>query len=170
MSLSSAYSPQPVEALYQNGTQGFNTSSVEAEAPEEEQNWDSRAEEEEVEELDIRKLVMVITPTSSRNELQGVLLRRLANTLKLVAPPLLWIVVEQQPEEPEVSEILRRSGIMYRHVVYKENFTDASSEMDYQRNIALNHIEHHRLTGIVHFAGLSNVYDLGFFEEIRAVE
>lgn len=145
---------------------------MEAEAPEEEQNRDSEtAGEGEAEELDIRKLMIVITPTSSRNEvLRGVLLRRLGNTLKLVAPPLLWMVVERQSDESEVSEILRRSGIMYRHVVFNENFTDANSEMDYQRNIALNHIEHHRLTGIVHFAGLSNVYDLAFFEEIRAVE
>ncbi|XP_057779079.1 beta-1,4-xylosyltransferase IRX9 [Salvia miltiorrhiza] len=165
-------SPQPVEAFHQEKTRNFNISLlVEAAEPaEEEQNNNPQQEKEETEELDIRRLVIVITPMSTRNKLRGPLLRRLASTLKLVAQPLLWIVVEQQPEDSEVSETLRRSGIMYRHVVFKENFTDTTSEMDFQRNVALNHIEHHRLTGIVHFAGLSNVYDLAFFEEIRAVE
>ncbi|KAH6762382.1 Nucleotide-diphospho-sugar transferases superfamily protein [Perilla frutescens var. hirtella] len=180
MSLSPTYSPQaqPVEAFHQEKMQSFNRSLlVETEQAEEEHNHKAskemilEEEKEEVEELDIRRLVIIITPTSTRNKLRGVLLRRLASTLKLVAQPLLWIVVEQQSkEESEVSEILRKTGIMYRHVVFKENFTDAGSEMDHQRNIALNHIEHHRLSGIVHFAGLSNVYDLGFFEGIRAIE
>ncbi|KAG6434036.1 hypothetical protein SASPL_105657 [Salvia splendens] len=166
-------SPQPIEAFHQEKMQGFNVSlKVEAEPAEEEHNNKvvPPQDKEETEELEIRKLVIVITPTTTRNRLRGPLLRRLASMLKLVAQPLLWIVVEQQSLDSEVSEILRRSGIMCRHVVFKENFTDTSSEMDFQRNAALNHIEHHRLTGIVHFAGLSNVYDLAFFEELRAVE
>lgn len=168
ISLLSTYSPQPVEALHQD----FNSSLLVEEEHNHETSKEMIAEEEkeETEELEIRRLVIVITPTSTRDKLRGVLLRRLASTLKLVAQPLLWIVVEQQSDDSEVSEILRKTGIMYRHVVFKENFTDAGSEMDHQRNIALNHIEYHRLSGIVHFAGLSNVYDLGFFEEIRAVE
>ncbi|XP_047332695.1 beta-1,4-xylosyltransferase IRX9 [Impatiens glandulifera] len=123
-----------------------------------------------------RRLVIVITPTSIKDKLRGMFLRKLAYTLKLVPPPLLWVVVEQQQSEDdvesssEVSEILRKTGIMYRHVVFKENFTDYEDEMDHQRNLALNHIDHHRLSGIVHFAGLSNVYDLTFFDEIREIE
>jgi hypothetical protein len=88
----------------------------------------------------------------------------------LVPPPLLWIVVEGQSDSDEVSEILRKTGIMYRHLVIKENFTDPEAELDHQRNVALRHIEQHRLSGIVHFAGLSNVYDLGFFDELRQIE
>ncbi|GAB2293041.1 Beta-1,4-xylosyltransferase irx9 [Dionaea muscipula] len=38
------------------------------------------------------------------------------------------------------------------------------------RHLALNHIELHRLSGIVNFAGLHNVYDLCFFNEIRSIE
>lgn len=167
-SLLFTYSPQPVEALHKD----FNSSLL----VEEEHNHETskeiipEEEKEETEELEIRRLLIVITPTSTRDKLRGALLERLASTLKLVAQPLLWIVVEQQSDDSEVSEILRKTGIMYRHVVFKENFTDAASKMDHQRNVALNHIEYHRLSGIVHFAGLSNVYDLGFFEEIRAVE
>ncbi|KAL6987430.1 hypothetical protein U1Q18_013179 [Sarracenia purpurea var. burkii] len=128
-------------------------------------------EEEEMEEDDEEvRLVIVVTPTRAADWRRGVHLRRLANTLRLVPPPLVWVVVEQQSESSEVSEILRRTGIMYRHLEFKENFTDPEVEMDHQRNLALNHIEHHRLSGIVHFAGLSNVYDLSFFDEIRAIE
>ncbi|KAL8480593.1 hypothetical protein ACS0TY_027223 [Phlomoides rotata] len=121
--------------------------------------FDENAPEEETketEEVNVRRLVIVVTPTSGRNKLRGVLLRRLATTLKLVAQLLLWIVVEQKSDDDsEVSEILRRTGIMYKHVVLKENVSNVDSEMDHQRNIALNHIEHHRLSGIVHFAGCS---------------
>lgn len=120
--------------------------------------------------LNSRRLVIIVTPTSTKNHLRGVLLMRLANTLKLVPPPLLWMVVEQQSDSSQVSEILRKSGVIYRHLVFKENITDLEMEMDHQRNVALNHIEQHRLSGIVHFAGLDNVYDLCFFDEIRATE
>ncbi|RVW39720.1 putative beta-1,4-xylosyltransferase IRX9 [Vitis vinifera] len=92
---------------------------------------------------------------------------------KLVPGRLLIIVtpaVEAQTDSSEVSEILRKTGIMYRHLVSKENFTEPAAEMDHQRNLALSHIEHHKLSGIVHFAALSNVYDLRFFDEIRDIE
>ncbi|KAL3642550.1 hypothetical protein CASFOL_013365 [Castilleja foliolosa] len=166
---SSSYSPEPVEMLHQNSNRSMldesdskgNETLI---TPDEEKN------EVGDEKTSARRLVIVVTPTSDRNKIRGVLLRRLANTLRLVAQPLLWIVVERQSDDSKVSEILRKSGIMYRHVVFKENFTDLKSEMDHQRNMALSHIEHHRLSGIVHFAGLSNVYDLSFFEEIRAIE
>ncbi|KAJ8754073.1 hypothetical protein K2173_001971 [Erythroxylum novogranatense] len=117
-----------------------------------------------------RRLIIIVTPTIAKDRYRGVFLRRLANTIKLVSPPLLWIVVEQQSDSNEVSKILRKTGIMYRHLVFKENFTDTEAELDHQRNVALRHIEHHRLSGIVHFAGLSNVYDLGFFDELREIE
>ncbi|KAL2924226.1 putative beta-1 4-xylosyltransferase IRX9 [Bienertia sinuspersici] len=127
-------------------------------------------EESQINNLYPRRQIIVITPTSDKNPLRGVLLNRMANTLKLVPPPLLWIVVESQLESSDVSDILRKTGVMYRHLVFKENFTDHRVEMDYQRNFALKHIEQHRLSGIVHFAALSNVYDLNFFDEIRAIE
>lgn len=136
----------------------------------EEQQEERRKEEQKLDSTP-RKLVIIVTPTSTKDKFsQGVLLRRLANTIGLVPPPLLWIVVEGQTESDEVSRILRKTGIMYRHLVFKENFTDTEAELDHQRNVALKHIEHHRLSGIVHFAGLSNVYDLEFFNELRKIE
>ncbi|CAK9164798.1 unnamed protein product [Ilex paraguariensis] len=174
----SEFSPQPVEMLHQTTTQNenFNRSLLDQEQltiptrPNDEEPAKILEEEKEQSELVPRRLVIIVTPTSMKDQLRGVLLWRLANTLKLVPPPLLWVVVEQQSDSSEVSEILRKTGIMYRHLVFKENFTDIQVEMDHQRNVALNHIEHHRLSGIVHFAGLSNVYDLSFFDEIRAIE
>ncbi|CAA2972371.1 probable beta-1,4-xylosyltransferase IRX9 [Olea europaea subsp. europaea] len=158
------FSPPPVEVLNPEKTQNFTTRELEetaiSTAPEESRDAGNlkNPKEETINngELNPRRLVIIVTPTSKTDRLRGVLLRRLANTLKLVAQPLLWIVVEQFSDSAEVLEILRNTGIMYRHVVFKENFTDIHAEMDHQRNLALNHIEHHRLNGIVHFASLSN--------------
>ncbi|XP_061357009.1 beta-1,4-xylosyltransferase IRX9 [Gastrolobium bilobum] len=121
-------------------------------------------------QLKPRRLIIIVTPTSTKLPYQAVFLRRLANTIKLVPQPLLWIVVEAKTDSTELSEILRKTGIMYRHVVFKESFTDLKAELNHQRNLALKHIEHHRLNGIVHFAGLSNVYDLQLFQQLRDIE
>lgn len=118
-----------------------------------------------------RRQLILITPTTRGDDpLRLVLLRRLAGTVRLVPPPLTWIVVEEDSGSEDVSEMLRKTGVMYRHLVGKENFTAAEVEMEHQRNVALKHVEHHRLVGIVHFAELSNVYDLDFFRELRQIE
>ncbi|KAJ4971231.1 hypothetical protein NE237_004330 [Protea cynaroides] len=171
-------SPQPTEMLQPAATQEVTFSrSVMAETPavvlptsSEDQQSTSPVEEEEVVRLIPRKALIVVTSTRSNDHLQGALLRRMGTTLKLVPPPLLWIVVEPLSDSSEILEILRKTGVMFRHLVSKEKFIDPEAELDNQRNVALNHIEHHRLSGIVHFAELSNYYDLGFFEEIRKTE
>ncbi|XP_010937800.2 beta-1,4-xylosyltransferase IRX9 [Elaeis guineensis] len=127
-------------------------------------------EEESDPESTPRNLLIVITTTRSNDRFREVFLTRLAQTLRLVPPPLLWIVVEAHGDAPKTAEMLRKTGIMYRHLTFKENFTDPEAEAHHQRNVALSHIEHHRLTGIVHFAGISNIYDLQLFEEIREIE
>lgn len=164
----SAFSPaQPGELLLEERTEESGTFNRKLDESEGE---NSLKEEEKEEDLIPRRLIILVTPTRMNDRLREVNLRRLSNTLRLVPPPFLWVVVEQKSDSSEVSEILRKTGIMYRHLVFQKNFTDPEVEMDHQRNLALNHIEHHRLSGIVHFAGLSNVYDLQFFDEIRAIE
>ncbi|KAF5200011.1 Nucleotide-diphospho-sugar transferases superfamily protein [Thalictrum thalictroides] len=173
------YSPEPTEMLDQE-INFVNTSnrSLMGEAPaavpttsSSDSNEMEAVEIDEAEVIIPRKQLIVITPaTSLKNPLQAAFLRRLAYTLSLIPPPLAWIVVESYSDSSELSDILRKTGVMYRHLVYKENFTDTEAEMEHQKNVALNHIEHHRLNGIVHFADIFNTYDLDFFHELREIE
>ncbi|XP_050216638.1 beta-1,4-xylosyltransferase IRX9 [Mercurialis annua] len=161
-------SPKPNDMFYFAVTPqtDMNTSKTLISAPEKARDEEKKPDDK----LASRRLIIIITPISSKNPYHEVLLRRLANTIKLVSTPLLWIVVEGQSESNKVSEILRKTGIMYRHLVTKQNFSDGKEELDHQRNVGLTHIEQHRLSGIVHFASLSNVYDLAFFDELREIE
>lgn len=114
--------------------------------------------------------VIVITTTRSDGKLEPIELTRLAQSLATVPPPLLWIVVEARKKSKITAETLRGTKLMYRHLTYKENFTSPGREIDHQRNLALRHIELHRLAGIVHFADASVIYDLNFFEEMRKIK
>ncbi|CAN7127406.1 unnamed protein product [Brassica rapa subsp. narinosa] len=129
------------------------------------------AEEKKKEDFDLvvpRKLVIVVTPTYNR-AMQGYYLNRVAQTLRLVDPPVLWIVVEGNAASFETSEILRKTGVMYRHLVCKRNMTSIKDRGVHQRNTALEHIELHKLDGIVYFADDDNVYSLELFESLREI-
>lgn len=115
-----------------------------------------------------RKELIVVTPTYNR-ALQAYFLNRLGQALRLVPPPLLWIVVEMNVESMETAEILRNSGVMYRHLVCTNNSTDLKDRGVHQRNTALEHIEHHKLDGIVYFADDDNIYSLELFESLREI-
>ncbi|XP_018432934.1 probable beta-1,4-xylosyltransferase IRX9H [Raphanus sativus] len=123
------------------------------------------------EDLDLvvpRKLVIVVTPTYNR-AMQAYYLNRVAQTLRLVEPPVLWIVVEGNAASFETSEILRKTGVMYRHLVCKRNMTSFKDRGVHQRNTALEHIELHKLDGIVYFADDDNVYSLDLFRSLREI-
>lgn len=115
-----------------------------------------------------RKLLIIVTPTHAR-PLQAYYLSRLAHTLKLVRPPLLWIVVEMTLQSDHTADILRRTGVMYRHLVCNKNLTDIKDRSVHQRNVALSHIETHHLDGIVHFADDYNTYSADLFEQMRQI-
>lgn len=115
-----------------------------------------------------RKLLIVVTPTYNR-PVQAYYLNRLGQTLRHVPPPLLWIVVEMNSASMETAELLRSTGVMYRHLVCKKNLTDVKDRGVHQRNVALEHIELHRLDGIVYFADDDNVYSLELFEQMREI-
>lgn len=115
------------------------------------------------------KLLIVVTPTYNR-PLQALYLTRLSHTLKLVPPPLLWLVVEMQTQSIETATLLRKTGVMYRHLVCKKNMTDVKDRGVHQRNTALEHIEQHQLDGIVYFADDDNVYTLELFEQMRLIK
>jgi hypothetical protein len=123
-----------------------------------------------------RPLLVVVTTTESTPTAAGeraAMLTRMAHTLRLVPPPVLWVVVEAAPDVPATARLLRDTGLLYRHLTYKDNFTTAEAaagkERHHQRNAALEHIERHRLAGVVHFAGLTDVFELRFFDQLRQI-
>lgn len=116
-----------------------------------------------------RKQVIVVTPTYNR-AFQAYFLNRVAQLLRLVPPPLLWIVVETKAASPETADVLRKSGVMYRHLVCVNNSTSAKDRGVYQRNTALEHIERHKLDGIVYFGDDDNIYTLDLFDSLREIK
>ncbi|KAH9613251.1 hypothetical protein KSS87_008108, partial [Heliosperma pusillum] len=69
----------------------------------------------------------------------------------------------------ETAAILRNLGVTYRHLVCPKSSNDVKDRGVHQRNTALQHIELHRLDGIVYFADDDNVYSLELFEAIRGI-
>ncbi|KAJ1396410.1 Nucleotide-diphospho-sugar transferase, partial [Sesbania bispinosa] len=118
--------------------------------------------------LGSHKLLIIVTSTYN-HLFQAYYLHRLSQTLKLVPPPLLWIVVEMTSQSEETADILRSSGIMYRHLVCKMNLTNTSHDSIHQRNVAIAHIETHRLDGIVYFADDDNIYSAELFQQMREI-
>lgn len=116
-----------------------------------------------------KKLIIVVTPTYVR-PFQAMYLNRIANTLRTVPPPLLWLVVEMHPQSIETATLLRQTGLVYRHIVAKKNMENIKDRGVHQRNAAMEHIENHRLDGIVYFADDDNVYSSRLFEEIRKIK
>lgn len=115
-----------------------------------------------------KKQLILVTATYNRG-LQAYYLNRLGQVLRLVPPPLVWIVVETDAETEETADVLRKSGVMYRHLVCAENSTSVKDRGVHQRNTAIEHIEHHKLDGIVYFADDDNIYSLELFERLRDI-
>ncbi|KQK09166.1 probable glucuronosyltransferase Os01g0675500 [Brachypodium distachyon] len=116
----------------------------------------------------MRKQLIVVTATTVRPH-QAYYLNRLVHVLKDVPPPLLWIVAEWPYQSRETVEILRSSGIMYRHIVCNRNATNIRKIIVCQKNNAIFHIKKHRLDGIVHFADEERAYSVDLFEEMRKI-
>ncbi|KAL6845295.1 hypothetical protein ACP4OV_024790 [Aristida adscensionis] len=116
----------------------------------------------------VRKQLIVVTATSVRPH-QAYYLNRLAHVLKNVPPPLLWIVAEWPYQSRETAEILRSSGVMYRHLICNRNTTNIRKIIVCQKNNAIFHIKKHRLDGIIHFADEERTYSADLFEEMRKI-
>ncbi|KAJ4966176.1 hypothetical protein NE237_018025 [Protea cynaroides] len=124
----------------------------------------------EIDPVDLipRKQLIIVTPTYNR-PFQAYFLNRLGQALRLVRPPLLWIVVEMNSASQETAEILGKTGVLYRHLVCSKNLTNIKDRGVHQRNRALEHIELHKLDGIVYFADDDNIYSLELFESMREI-
>ncbi|GMP94858.1 hypothetical protein CsSME_00044139 [Camellia sinensis var. sinensis] len=72
-------------------------------------------------------------------------------------------------QSAETANILRRNGVMYRHLVCNKNLTDIKDRSVHQRNVALTHIEMHRLDGIVYFADDDNIYSVDLIGRMRQI-
>ncbi|XP_040382012.1 probable beta-1,4-xylosyltransferase IRX9 [Oryza brachyantha] len=117
------------------------------------------------------QLVVVVTTTEQSDpERRAAGLTRTAHALRLVSPPLLWLVVEVAPAEehaaPPTARLLRRTGVVHRHLMYKK---EEEATREKQRNVALRHIEDHRIAGVVLFGGLDDVYDLRLLHRLRDI-
>ncbi|KAL6848652.1 hypothetical protein ACP4OV_021235 [Aristida adscensionis] len=119
-------------------------------------------------EIPVKKLLIIVTITSVRPQ-QAYYLNRLAHVLKAVQSPLLWLVVEWPEQSYETAEILRSSGVMYRHLICKKNTTSIRKIAVCQRNNAIYHIKRHRLDGIMHFADEERSYSVDVFEEMQQI-
>ncbi|PNT67269.1 probable glucuronosyltransferase Os10g0205300 isoform X3 [Brachypodium distachyon] len=122
-----------------------------------------------------RKLLLVVTPTRAR-PLQAYYLGRLAHTLRLAPSPLLWLVVDDGAASRETAALLRGCGVMYRHLSSPDALQEPPQRTRsrqhnrvLQQNAALDHIEHHRIHGIVYFADESHVYSLDLFRHLRQI-
>ncbi|KAL5196743.1 hypothetical protein ABZP36_000255 [Zizania latifolia] len=133
------------------------------------------------------QLLVVVTTTEqySDPERRAAGLTRTAHALRLVSPPLLWLVVEavhDEKEAPPTARLLRGTGVVHRYLTYKkqqqassdsEIKNEESSSARYcreqQRNVALGHIEEHRIAGVVLFGGLADVYDLRLLHRLREI-
>ncbi|XP_008789311.2 probable beta-1,4-xylosyltransferase IRX9H [Phoenix dactylifera] len=115
-----------------------------------------------------QKLLIIVTPTYVR-PFQAYYLNQLAQTLRNVPPPLLWIVVEKSMQSAETAKILRGTGVVYRHLVCEHNATNIKDSGVHQRNVALAHIEKHHLDGIVYFADDDRIYSIGLFDQMRQI-
>lgn len=134
----------------------------------EKQSQSSLAVEAESFDFVPRKQLIVVTPTHNR-AFQSYFLNRLGQVLRLVPPPILWVVVEAKSASMETADLLRKTGVMYRHLVCTKNNTEVKDRGVHQRNTALEHIERHRLDGIVYFADDDNVYSLELFHTLRGI-
>lgn len=115
------------------------------------------------------KLLIIVTPSYSSSR-QTYHLNRLGNTLKLVPHPLMWIIVEIKSQSVETAELLRNTGIMYRHLACSiKNSTDITNTRIFLWNAALSHIETHHLDGIVYFADVDNIYSVHLFDQMRQI-
>lgn len=117
--------------------------------------------------------LIVVTPTRAR-PMQAYYLHRLAHTLRLVPAPLLWLVVERGAATRETAALLRGCGVMYRHLASRPDAARRRPDLPAvrglrQRNAALDHIEQHRVHGLVYFAEEDNVYSLDLFNQLRSI-
>jgi hypothetical protein len=82
---------------------------------------------------DPNKLLIVVTPTRARAA-HAFYLTRMGQTLRLVQPPLLWVVVEAGKPTPEAAAALCCTSVIHRYVGCCDKLNaSSSSSVHYRR-------------------------------------
>ncbi|XP_045086249.2 uncharacterized protein [Aegilops tauschii subsp. strangulata] len=95
----------------------------------------------------------------------------MGQTLRLVRPPVLWVVVEAGKPTPEAAHTLRRTTVMHCYVGCCDSL-NASPTVDFrphQLNDGFEVIENHLLDGVVYFIDEEGVYSLPLFDRLRQI-
>uniref|UniRef100_A0A453ECA5 Glycosyltransferases n=2 Tax=Aegilops tauschii subsp. strangulata TaxID=200361 RepID=A0A453ECA5_AEGTS len=72
-------------------------------------------------------LIVTVTRPDEDGMLQEASLTRLGHTLRLVPPPLLWIVVGAENRSASTVQVLRGTGVMFRHLTYAVDENNATN-------------------------------------------
>ncbi|XP_048562332.1 probable glucuronosyltransferase Os01g0157700 [Triticum urartu] len=74
-------------------------------------------------------LLLIVTVTRPDDDVvsQEASLTRLGHTLRLVPPPLLWIVVGAENRSASTVQVLRGTGVMFRHLTYAVGQNNATN-------------------------------------------
>eukprot|EP00271_Cylindrocystis_brebissonii_P005797 TRINITY_DN18091_c0_g1_i1.p1 TRINITY_DN18091_c0_g1~~TRINITY_DN18091_c0_g1_i1.p1 ORF type:complete len:584 (-),score=37.07 TRINITY_DN18091_c0_g1_i1:526-2277(-) len=130
-----------------------------------------------------RPLIIAITPTYVRAS-QTVHFVRSSTVLRLVPPPVLWIVIESVEKTKDTADLLEQtagrcirvgaarkcSQIDYVHITAGRPHEKPSRTRGvYQRNAGLDYVQSRRLEGVIYFMDDDNNYSPELFEEIRKV-
>lgn len=129
----------------------------------------------------MRQRILAITPTYPR-AFQNLYFTRLTSTIRMVAPPFLWIVVESPFKTQETATALEMTAglclplghpsckkVDYVHLETGTNETARSNRGVGHRNRGLRFIEEGRLEGIVYMMDDDNTYAWQAFEEFRKI-
>eukprot|EP00271_Cylindrocystis_brebissonii_P004904 TRINITY_DN16827_c0_g1_i1.p1 TRINITY_DN16827_c0_g1~~TRINITY_DN16827_c0_g1_i1.p1 ORF type:complete len:437 (-),score=51.76 TRINITY_DN16827_c0_g1_i1:135-1445(-) len=127
--------------------------------------------------------IIAITPTYNRAA-QALHLVTCVNILRIIPPPVVWIVIDSGEPSPETAQLLQAHAgecvhvggakecttLSYVHLGANDTTEDIKiSRGVAQRNAALKYVERLRLEGVVYFMDDDNVYSPKLFEEIRKV-
>ncbi|XP_048527029.1 probable glucuronosyltransferase Os04g0103100 [Triticum urartu] len=95
----------------------------------------------------------------------------MGQTLRLVRPPVLWVVVEASKPSPEAALTLHRTAVIHRYAGCCDGL-NASPAVDFrphQLNAGLEVVENHLLDGVVYFADEEGIYSLPLFDRLRQI-
>ncbi|KAM3296067.1 hypothetical protein ACQJBY_038421 [Aegilops geniculata] len=95
----------------------------------------------------------------------------MGQTLRLIRPPVLWVVVEAGKPTLEAALALCRTVVMHCYVGCCDglNVSPAVDFRPHQLNAGFEVIENHLLDGVVYFTDEEGVYSLPLFDRLHQI-